>query len=183
MRRSNWEKDLGYLSVKMKMESAGLFSKSLPHLNVIIIFKNDRSIGSFFGIKERLEPLLCSGIVHKYNCLSCNACYIGSTMRWLFVGISEHRGVSSRTGQIGATQPFSAICDHCLEKDHMMRKDNFCIIDRSFSQFDLLIKESIHIHTEKPTLNNQISALKLYITWSIKSSSFISFRFSVVFFF
>ena len=154
---------LGYLSVKMKKELSDLFSKYLPHLNIIVVFKNDKSIGSFFKVKEKLEPLLCSGIIYKYSCSSCNACYIGSTSRRLFVRIAEHRGVSSRTGQIGATQAFSAIRDHCLEKDHLLKTDNFSIIDGSSCKFDLLIKESIHIHTGKPSLNNQMSALKLYM--------------------
>ena len=155
---------VGYLSEKMKNELTALFSKFLPHLNIIIIFTNHMSIGSFFRIKEKLDPLLNSGIVYKYSCSSCNACYIGSSSRRLFVRISEHKGVSSRTGQISATQAFSAIREHCLDKDHVLKTENFSIIDRSYCKYDLLIKESIHISSEKPILNNQMTALKLHIT-------------------
>ena len=108
--------------MKMKVELTSLFSKFLPQLDIITVFKNDKSIGSFFKIKERLEPIFSSGIVYKYNCSSCNASYIGSTSRRLLVRISEHKGVSSRTGQISTTQSFSAIRDHCMEKDHLIKK-------------------------------------------------------------
>ena len=155
---------LGYLSVKVRDELTELFSKFLPHLNIIIIFKNDKSIGTFFKVKERLEPLLSSGIIYKYTCAGCKACYIGSTSRRLIVRISEHKGVSSRTGQISTTPTFSAIREHSLEKDHLIKTDSFSVIDRSYSKFDLLIKESLHIHTEKPCLNNQLSSYKLKIT-------------------
>jgi len=154
---------MGYLSVKVKDELNTLFSKFFPHLNVIIIFTNNRSIGSFFRVKEKLEPLLNSGIVYKYTCSSCKACYIGSSTRRLINRISEHKGVSSRTGQLTETQVFSAIRNHCLEKDHVLKAENFSIINRSYSKYDLLIKESIHIHTERPILNNQMSAFKLYM--------------------
>ena len=155
---------LGYLSIKVKEELTSLFSKFFPHLNIIIIFTNNNSIASFFNAKERLEPLMCSGVVYKYTCSSCNACYIGSTTRRLIVRISEHKGVSSRTGQLTLTQTFSAIREHCLEKDHVLKTENFSIIDRAYSHHDLLIKESLHINAEKPNLNNQMSAYKLYMT-------------------
>ena len=92
------------------------FPKFCPQLNVMLIFKNDQTIGIFFKVKEKIPQLLNSMIVYKYNCASCSASYIGSTTRRFYVRISEHKGISSRTGQVTQTQSNSAIKDHSLKK-------------------------------------------------------------------
>ena len=154
---------LGYLSDKLKSELMPLFSKFCPQLNIILIFKNDCTLKSFFKVKEKLPLLLNSMVVYKYSCASCNASYIGSTTRRLFVRIAEHKGISSRTGQITQTQSNSAIRDHSLEKDHPLLTSGFSIIDRAYFKYDLLLAESLHIHNDKPSLNNYLSAVKLNI--------------------
>ena len=154
---------LGYLSDKLKLELTSLFSKFCPQLNVLLIFKNDQTISSFFRVKEKIPLLLNSMVVYKYSCASCNASYIGSTTRRLFVRICEHKGISSRTGQITQTQSNSAIRDHSLEKDHPLLTSNFTIIDKAYYKYDLLLCESLHILSEKPSLNNYLSAIKLNI--------------------
>ena len=154
---------LGYLSDKLKLELMPLFSKFCPQLNINLIFMNERTIGSFFRVKEKLPSLLNSMVVYKYSCASCNASYIGSTTRRLNVRIAEHKGISSRTGQITQTQSNSAIRDHALEKDHPLLTSNFSIVDRAYFKYDLLLTESLHIHQDKPSLNNYLSAVKLNI--------------------
>ena len=154
---------LGYLSDKLKSELMPILLKFCPQLDIIIVFKNERTIGSFFRVKEKIPTLLNSMVVYKYSCASCNASYIGSTTRRLFVRIAEHKGVSSRTGQITQTQSNSAIRDHSFDKDHPLLSSNFSIIDRAYFKYDLLLTESLHIHKDKPSLNNYLSAVKLNI--------------------
>ena len=70
--------------------------------------------------------------------------------------MSEHIGVSHRTGNTLSAPPFSSIRNHLQDSDHNHYKvdiDQFEIIDRANTVIDLNIKESIHIKKDKPNLN------------------------------
>ena len=70
--------------------------------------------------------------------------------------ISEHSGVSARTGKISQTTPKSDIYDHCVKKCHVhVNPDNFEIIDTLQTASGLLILESLHQKTKKPTIFKQ----------------------------
>ena len=133
-------------------------------LNVNLMPKNPRTIGSFFRYKERLDPLLSSCIIYKYKCPRCSSgIYIGSSKRLLKVRIDSHRGVSYRTGCKLSNPEFSSIRNHVKScKTHINNKD-FCVIGQTSNNSDLTILESLLIKQLVPSLNSQTSAIQLYL--------------------
>ena len=92
---------------------------------------------------------LRAGVVYKFQCAGCNACYVGQTTRHFDTRVHEHLHKSS--------QP-SSVYKH-LDKNPRCRAacDVTCfkIIDRDVSSFRLEVKETIHNEWVKPTINKQ----------------------------
>ena len=77
--------------------------------------------------------------------------------------ISEHLGVSGRTGNVLASQPHSSIRAHSVDNIHPVSYDDFSVLASSNS-FDLRIIESIFINKLSPNLNQTFSAVPLLIS-------------------
>ena len=142
----------GYITDKITSELNRLLFKHFPHLDINFICTNSLSIQSFFKHKERLPDSLCSSIVYKFQCMSCNALYLGSTRRQFACRVGEHRGISARTDLPLLSPPFSAVREHSKETGHPLQSQNFKIIATT-SKSDLHILESLHIKNETPNLN------------------------------
>ena len=136
-----------------------LFKKFYPQIRLRVILVNNNTIGNLFKFKDRLPTMLCSGIVYKYSCGECNATYVGKSQRHLKTRVSEHRGVSVRTGKPITRPAFSNIRDHAWETDHRIIEDNFKIITKSTYNSDLPILEALAIHEHRPTLNEYSSGM------------------------
>ena len=137
-----------------------LVSEFYPQLDIRFIFFNNFRIGSLFNIKDRMPVNVRSSVVYQYSC-SCNATYIGKTERHLCVRVSEHAGISYRTG-IQLTSPcHSAIRDHCLTAGHNFDNNNFKILATNKCSFELGLLESIMIKKYKPVLNSSLSSMEL----------------------
>ena len=130
-----------------------LFKKFYPQIRLRVILVNNNTIGNLFKFKDRLPTMLCSGIVYKYSCGGCDATYVGKSQRHLKTRISEHRGVSVRTGKPITRPAFSNIRDHAWDTDHRIIEDNFKIITKSTYNSDLSILEALAIHEHRPSLN------------------------------
>ena len=76
--------------------------------------------------------------------------------------MSEHQGKSYRTGKF-VQNSNSAIFDHKFSCDTQINSNNFKILDHASSEFRLRILESLHIHKERPPLNDMQSAMPLLI--------------------
>ena len=126
------------------------------------MFKNSFTIGSFFKCKDKVPDSMCSDIIYKYDCSSCNARYIGSSIRTLHQRMSEHRGVSFRTGRFISNPSHSEIRNHVLSADHVLKIENFSILDTARDRNDLRILESLYIFKLKPNLNSYASSEPLY---------------------
>ena len=81
----------GYATDKITSELNNFLNKLFPQLNIKFICTNSLSIQSFFKHKERLPDPLCSSIIYKFQCLSCNAQYLGSSRRQFLVRVGEHK--------------------------------------------------------------------------------------------
>ena len=144
----------GYVSQKVRSELITLVYKRFPQIDFRPIFRNDCMIGSFFKHKERLPTSVCSGLVYDYRCLLCNKQYIGSTVRQLQCRISEHMGVSVRTGLPMANNPNSAIFKHSFDTGHPIKKDEFKIKRFCHNKYDIRLLEALYIKKERPELND-----------------------------
>ena len=89
------------------------------------------------------------------TCERCKAFYIGKTEQQLAARISEHSGISARTGKKLQTKPRSDIYDHCQNCHVHVQPENFSIIDTLPTEKGLLILESLHQKIKKPQIGVQ----------------------------
>ena len=68
------------------------------------------------------------------------------------IGVIEHLGKSYRTDSLLQVPVPSHIREHCYERDHTLNPEKFAIINRLRLKNDLLILESLHQITKKPTI-------------------------------
>ena len=152
----------GYDSFRIRKELTGIFASSFPQVSFRFIFTNAYTIGSFFRYKDRVPKELRSNIVYKFNCSSCNAGYIGSSIRNLKIRVCEHKGVSCRSLLPLSKPSFSEIREHSFALGHSFNLDNFEVLLTSSDITSLRLAESLFIHDYKPSLNNNEAAMKLY---------------------
>ena len=155
---------LGELDSLFKKELQSILDKSYPFAKFFIVSKNPLKISSFFHLKSKTSVLLRSNIIYKYTCSNCKLeSYIGSTTRPLKTRVCEHMGISFRTLCDLKNKPLSNIRLHSQICRTHITFDNFSIIDSAHNEQELLIKESILIKQKMPSLNKDLSAIKLYI--------------------
>ena len=118
-------------------------------------------IGHYWRHLFSTDPIpsnLRSSVVYKFSCAGCNACYVGETTRHF----------STRVRERLATDRASHVYKHLQHPEScrdLCSTNCFSILDCATTSFQLKIKESLHIHWEKPTLNQQVNhvKLKLYV--------------------
>ena len=98
---------------------------------------------------------------YKYTCPDCFFGYIGETRRHVGSRIAEHTGVSFATKKPIVGDKNSAIQRHIASTNHSTESDQFKVLCRAKSRFDLLIKESLYIARDLPALNNNVSSYPL----------------------
>ena len=77
--------------------------------------------------------------------------------------ISEHQGVSPRTGKIVRDTLSTSVRDHMLECDHTVTWDDFKVMGRESNHWLLEIKESLFIKRDKSSLNKNIYSQELFL--------------------
>ena len=120
-----------------------------PQIRLRMIYKSLDTIGSRFKLKDKMPVDCMSCIIYQYKCDSCNAIYIGKTEQNFKCRISQHLGVSFRTGAKVSTPVQSDIRDHCLKHRKYINVDNFSILDKTFQKSELLSLESLHQKKQK----------------------------------
>ncbi len=120
-------------------------------------------LSDFFPFKDRIPFALRSHVVYKYKCQCCGALYVGQTRRHIHTRISEHMGVSPKTGNKLSVSQMSAVLTHHHFSKHTISDSDFTILTSSNSKFDLEMRESLLISKFKPILNNNISSTPLYL--------------------
>ena len=109
---------------------------------------------------------MLSNVIYQFKCCVCNDTYIGSTSKQAKVRISQHLGISYRTGNRLQNPPHSAPRIHSLDKKHYLTNDNFKILDTVNNESDLRIfriLESLYIFKNRPKLNMDSSAAPLLV--------------------
>ena len=147
---------IGKYSKEIKNKIAKLCLKYCKEINIEICFSLLKT-GSFFIVKDCISSECKSFVVYLFSCPSCRASYVGETTRRLAIRIEEH--LSSGKG--------SVIFEHISQNENCKiackNQENFKIIDKANSEFQLKIKEAIHITLIKPALNKQIKHERLNI--------------------
>ena len=96
-----------------------------------------------------------SGIIYRYKCdrLECDEEYIGETARTFGERLKEH---------LKAPSP---IYDHSNITGHTADINNFSIVGREEQNLSRLIKESMFIRVNNPSLNKNIGKYHLPHVW------------------
>ena len=105
-------------------------------------------VKNYFSPKCRAPLPLLANVVYKFQCLrEANKVYIGKTMRHLVTRVKEHEHSTS------------AIHDHllsCLDCKNNYSCNSFSILDSGRNDFEICIKEALHIKRSRPNLNKQL---------------------------
>ena len=145
----------GKVSFQYKKMILPILKSKYPAVNFRFVFTNDLKLGSFFRMKDRIHDSMCSNVVYKFSCPSCNARYIGCSTRAFKIRVFEHMGKSFRTGQWLNKMPFSAIRSHSHAQDHPFSEKDFTILGKFRSEGDAFISEKLLISKMNPELNCQ----------------------------
>ena len=90
---------MGKMSALVKSGPARSLNKRLPFCNVRIIFKTSNRLRNYFSFKDVVSEPLRSCQIYNFTCGNCNASHTGKIFRHMKVRVSEHQGVSPRTGK------------------------------------------------------------------------------------
>ena len=145
----------------MKKKLCKFLGNAYPHVDFRVVFQSAKRIENLFPFKDHIPTNICSSVVYKFTCSSCQAAYYGKTSRHFVVRCREHLGINKKGISIKSAS--SSIRDHINETGHAASFDDFCILDKANNNFDLLIHESLLILRDRPTLNQQNSSIPLYL--------------------
>ena len=154
---------LGSNSYLVKSRLVKTLQRHISFCKIRVVFKSTNKIRNFFRFKDRIPETLRSCQIYKFKCGSCNASYIGKTFRHMKVRVSEHRGVSPRTGKVLKGTTSTSVRDHMLECDHIVDWVDFSVLGTENNHFLLEVKESLFIKRDKPSLNKNIYSQELFL--------------------
>ena len=143
----------GHISYEFRKLTLNTLRNNFPAVDFRITFTNEFKISSFFNFKDRVPDSLCSNIIYKFTCPSCQARYLGCSSRSFRIRVFEHLGKSYRSGKFLHRMAFSAIRNHSHEKDHFFTEKDFEIVARFRSHREALLGEKLLIKKENPELN------------------------------
>ena len=144
---------IGKSSTAMSSRIKNICQKYCNNVDVRLVFLSFK-LSNMFSTKDKL--LLKSHVVYKFKCARCNSCYIGYTTRHFTTRIHEH-----------LTDKQSHIYQHLngnIECKSLSDKSCFSIIDNANTEYDLKIKEALHIQWLKPTINKQMKSMKMTLS-------------------
>ena len=121
---------LGNISSITKKRMNRCIGKGFKFCKLKIIFQTGNRLMNYFRFKDCVPETLQSNFVYKFKCGSCTASYYGKTYRHMKFRISEHQGVSPRTGKRVKGTLSTSVRDHMLNCNHTVAWEDFSIIGR-----------------------------------------------------
>ena len=164
------------MSALVKSGLARSLHKRLPFCKVKIVFKTSNRLKNYFNFKYVVPEPLRSCQIYNFTCGSCNASYIGKTFRHMKVRVSDHQGVSPRTGKHLKGTLSTSVRDHMLDCNHVVAWDDFKVLGRESNHWLLEIKESLFIKRDRPSLNKNFTPRNFfYFSFMMSIINFNSF--------
>ena len=128
-----------------------------------IIFQTNNRLRNYFHFKDSVHETLRSDLIYKFSCGSCTASYIGKTYRQFKVRVSEHQGVSPRTGKPVKGTLSTSVRDHMSVCDHKVVHEDFNCLGNDSNRYLLVLKESLFIKRDRPSLNKNLYSQELLL--------------------
>ena len=137
---------IGDISKIVKFKIAELVKRyCIEEINVRIAF-NTFKISRYFSIKDTYPGCFKSNVIYKFKCVGCNSCYVGRTHVYFNTRMYEHLN----------TDKNSAVFKH-IKNNPQCKNDfnSFSILDLANNDYELAVKEAMHIKWVNPDLNGQ----------------------------
>ena len=116
-------------------------------IDIRIVFTSFK-VKNYFSLKCGTPLPLLANVVYKFQCLrDANQIYIGKTIRHLVTRVKEHSNLKS------AIHEHLIACDQCREA---ISCNLFTVLDTGRNDFEISIKEALHIKCKQPMLNKQL---------------------------
>ena len=145
---------IGKMSAQTKSKIKEVIEKYCkPDVKLNIIFTTKR-IGSYFSLKDSFGREMLSNVVYKFDCASCNACYVGKTSLRHIDRSREHL----HTDKTSAVYKHLRMSAACLAAND---EQSFSLLDSAPTPYQLSIKEALYIERFKPGLNIQKKTMKV----------------------
>ena len=111
-----------------------------------------------------VRQVLCQSIliihqltIYKFTCASCNACYVGQTVRHFKTCIQEHLFGDRSSHLFRQSSALTECCEAFLA-------ECFKILDTAQMEYQITLKESMHIKWLNPVLNHQLTHINLSLS-------------------
>jgi len=147
---------LGETSIQLEKELQNFFRKYLKELAQLTLIHRTHTIGDHFKYKDKQAHLERCNVVYKRKCCCCNS-YIGQTQRNLKFRLEEPNPLKSNHQ---TTDVVKHLYSH---PDHFVDFKNPEILPSAFNHRELLIKETLLIHEQKPEINVDNFSTPLYL--------------------
>ena len=105
--------------------------------------------------------MLHSNLVYKFKCNICNNIYYGKTKRHVKVRACEHLGIMLLTEKKVKSPKESVVFDHIVHTSHNASFDDFETLAKECDKFRLLLRESLLILRDDPSLNRYVKLIPL----------------------
>ena len=131
------------LSVRSTLEKT--IRDILPCVNLKVVFRIKNRLSSKFTFKDKISKEMRSLLCYKFQCSSCNATYYGKTKPHFKVRVSEHMGVSARTGKNIKCTKISAVLNHMLVCNNIVSFEDFSVLANGTNDFRIKLRESLRV--------------------------------------
>ena len=125
------------------------FCKGIDVKVVLMPFK----ISNKFSYKDPLPFHLQSFIVYKFICANCKVCYVGETTRHFITRINEHLQKDAKSNIFKHLRE-SRVCNS------VCNKDCFSVIDQATTEYQLKMKEAMHVKVSEYPFKENKNTLK-----------------------
>ena len=139
---------IGKISNDVKSKINHLVKRFCKEDKSIKLIFNTKKISSYFSTKDALPKMFVSNVVYKFICQECNSCYVGRTHKYFDNRRDEHLGTDKNSAIFKHLQN----SNNCKMKNN---KDSFSILDFAKTDYELALKEAMHIKWLNPNLNGQ----------------------------
>ena len=151
------------MSQIVKTRLTKTMNKQMKFCKLRVIFQTNNRLKNYSRCKEFVPETLRSNLIYKFSCGSCTASYIGKTYRHFKVRVSEHQGVSPRTGKPVKGTLSTSVRDHMLVCDHKVVHEDFTFLGNESNRYLLELKESLFIKRDKPSVNKNLYSQELLL--------------------
>ena len=99
----------------------------------------------------------------KFQCSNCNATHYSKIKCHFKVHVSEHVGVSTRTGKNIKSTKNSAVHDHMLVCNNIVSFEDFSVLVNGTNDFRIKLQKSLLIHRDGSQLHKTSESVPLML--------------------